>query len=545
MKKRTHKEFLKMVTDIVGYDKYEFLTEYIGCDKKITIKCKEDGYTWSINANGFLNNKCHCPKCSNKVMNKDTSYFKNQLKEIYNDEYTCLGEYVGAKIKVSIKHNTCGNIFEVTPDGITNGRRSGCPKCNHRKGADKLFVSHEEFVNRIDIIFNKRFTILSPYKGNHESVTVRHEDCGRVYDRQAGDMLQGKGCKWCGWGATKDTQWFKEKVQEMYQGEYSVLGEYVGSSTKILIKHNKCKKEYLISPSNFIHGARCKCQSISKGEKIIETFLHFNNIKFKQEYTYSDCKDKSRLPFDVAVKDNLDNVLLLIEYDGIQHFKAVRGEKQFKSTQHHDRIKNEYCRLHNIKLLRISYLDYNNINNILIDFFKQYLFKNTEIPTVGLNIWEEANQYKLIKILKELPNGVYPKRYIIDRLNSSTIVSSLDSLFRMDCVKEIAKPLGIEISGLSMVVSNNYIDYKSYRNIIKINFESNNIKTISMFKQLYDNINKINDRHYKRDIFEDMNCFKSVKKDGGNYLFVLQFLKDNAISMDCNYVRKINKKEWI
>ena len=87
MRKRTHEQFVEEVLNIVGHEKYEFLTEYQGCDKKITIKCKEDAYSWSIQANGFLNNGCHCPKCNNKVMNKDTDYFKTQLKELYEDEY--------------------------------------------------------------------------------------------------------------------------------------------------------------------------------------------------------------------------------------------------------------------------------------------------------------------------------------------------------------------------------------------------------------------------------------------------------------------------
>lgn len=57
-----------------------------------------------------------------------------------------------------------------------------------------------------------------------------------------------------------------------------------------------------------------------------------------------------------------------IEYDGIQHFKIIEyfgGRSGFMKQKHRDKIKNNYCKENNIKLLRISYNDFNNINNIL------------------------------------------------------------------------------------------------------------------------------------------------------------------------------------
>lgn len=59
---------------------------------------------------------------------------------------------------------------------------------------------------------------------------------------------------------------------------------------------------------------------------------------------------------------------MLIEFDGIQHFVPVErfsGLKTFKQTQWNDKIKNEFCNNNNIKLIRIKYTDYNNIETIL------------------------------------------------------------------------------------------------------------------------------------------------------------------------------------
>ena len=51
---------------------------------------------------------------------------------------------------------------------------------------------------------------------------------------------------------------------------------------------------------------------------------------------------------------------LVIEFDGIQHFKPVKlfgGEKEFEKTKIKDEIKSRYCLDNNINLIRISYLE--------------------------------------------------------------------------------------------------------------------------------------------------------------------------------------------
>lgn len=44
-----------------------------------------------------------------------------------------------------------------------------------------------------------------------------------------------------------------------------------------------------------------------------------------------------------------------IEYDGIQHYKPIHGNKQLADYKRRDNIKSLYCRYKGIKLLRIAY----------------------------------------------------------------------------------------------------------------------------------------------------------------------------------------------
>ena len=103
----------------------------------------------------------------------------------------------------------------------------------------------------------------------------------------------------------------------------------------------------------------------SKGEQIIAELLTKNGINFIREYYFKDLVSKNNYPlrFDFAIIDDEKNLIKLIEYDGGQHFKPIEqfgGQEAFEELKQRDKIKNNYCREHNINLLRIS-KDYRNL----------------------------------------------------------------------------------------------------------------------------------------------------------------------------------------
>ena len=50
-----------------------------------------------------------------------------------------------------------------------------------------------------------------------------------------------------------------------------------------------------------------------------------------------------------------DNLKLIVEFDGSQHFYKSRTMYNTERVKKHDEIKNKYCEDNNIKLLRIPY----------------------------------------------------------------------------------------------------------------------------------------------------------------------------------------------
>lgn len=134
-----------------------------------------------------------------------------------------------------------------------------------------------------------------------------------------------------------------------------------------------CGNIFNISSRNIGKSYSCGCIK-SKGEFLITKLLKELNYNFKKEIKFSDLYgEKDNLRFDFGVFDEKKNLLCLIEYQGVQHFKTTSGwnnEEKLKLTQKYDKIKEEYCKKNNIKLIRIPYTDYNKIS---IDYMRRVM----------------------------------------------------------------------------------------------------------------------------------------------------------------------------
>ncbi|MDN6718822.1 MAG: hypothetical protein L0L51_09540, partial [Lactococcus lactis] len=112
-----------------------------------------------------------------------------------------------------------------------------------------------------------------------------------------------------------------------------------------------------------------------KGEKTISDILNSLNIKYTNQKRFSECKYRQTLPFDFYAYN--ENSKLLIEFDGIQHFKSIDffgGAEALKDTKLRDQIKNNFALSNNIPLLRIPYTEQDNIKQILTNKLKELNF---------------------------------------------------------------------------------------------------------------------------------------------------------------------------
>lgn len=173
--------------------------------------------------------------------------------------------------------------------------------------------------------------------------------------------------------------WKNKNTETFIKEAIKIHGKKYDYSKVVYFRNNKpiiviCDKhgEFTTTPNKHLLGYGCSICNESKGEKRIRVFLENKNIEFIREKKFEDCRSKifyngyRQLPFDFY----LPAYNLLIEYDGIYHFRyclitGVINEDFSESTSNNDKIKTEYAKSKYIKLLRISYDKYEEIDNIL------------------------------------------------------------------------------------------------------------------------------------------------------------------------------------
>lgn len=205
-------------------------------------------------------------------------------------------------------------------------------------------------------------------------------DCGNEVKVPI-DRLTGKNTQSCGCLS-------KEKTSERFC--IDLTGQTFGKLTVIKRDNTKnykrvhwlCKCSCGNSELESVDGyylrsgekTQCsKCVPKSKGEEQIKNILIKNNISFTQEKSFDDCRfpKTNRLArFDFYIDNKY-----LIEFNGRQHIQNTskwNNEWNLEYVQEHDQIKNNYCKEHNIPLIRIPYskINYIKLEDLLLETSK-------------------------------------------------------------------------------------------------------------------------------------------------------------------------------
>ena len=132
------------------------------------------------------------------------------------------------------------------------------------------------------------------------------------------------------------------------------------------------------------HTSSCGCmksEQTSRRELYISKLLTDMSVSFVTQKSFSDCRGIGGRPlkFDFYIPSRN----LLIEYDGIQHFKAIDywgGNEGLVKQQQNDEAKNQYCSNKNISLLRLPY----SLTDLqLAEIIASKIFENPVTTTVA------------------------------------------------------------------------------------------------------------------------------------------------------------------
>ena len=243
---------------------------------------------------------------------------------------------------------------EFTQMPTVHMKGGGCNLCS----LEKKSIENRGDVNKFIMISNKQhnnkycYTKVK-YISNRKKVIIIcpiHGD----FEQEPRSHIKS-GCPLC---ANKNvtTEIFIQKSKLKHGDYYSYeLVKYKSSIKKVKII---CTDRHIfeITPNNHLSGKGCPICRESKGEREIRKYLDDNKISYIRQYKMNECRYKRPLPFDFYLND----LHILIEYDGEQHFNKFRFEEDdslLKFRILKDNIKTNYCIKNNITLIRINYLD--------------------------------------------------------------------------------------------------------------------------------------------------------------------------------------------
>jgi len=218
----------------------------------------------------------------------------------------------------------------------------------------------EEFIIKARKLHGNKFGYdLVEYNNSKIKVKIICSKHG-IFEQRPNDHLTGYGCKKCQYEKTSKMNKFTndifiDKARQIHNNTYNYsLVEYDGYDNKVIIicfKHGKFKQ----SPHAHLRGAGCPVCKESRGEKLITNFLNKNDIKFKRQVTFDGLiGDVNPLVFDFYLPEHK----MMIEFDGIQHFKSIKffgGTKQLLKQKEYDKKKIQFAVNNGYKLLKLSY----------------------------------------------------------------------------------------------------------------------------------------------------------------------------------------------
>ena len=136
-------------------------------------------------------------------------------------------------------------------------------------------------------------------------------------------------------------------------------------------------KGYIFTKRNNVFDIAVKDLMPHSNKKIIVTcdycgkeyIMQYNLILNGRNAIQKDCCPNctGKKTSEVSKQRRSEKYNLIIEFDGQHHYKITYSVEHYETTVRHDKIKNDYCKSHNIDLLRIPYWECNNIESIIAD----------------------------------------------------------------------------------------------------------------------------------------------------------------------------------
>lgn len=179
-----------------------------------------------------------------------------------------LGEYQNQRTKIQVQCRDCRHEWLANPSDLLSGH--GCPKCRYINNSRRSRMSHEMFIERLNII-NPNITVLDNYLTSQQKITVKCNLCQYTWLVKPNTLLNGTGCANCAGLKKKTTSEFVEALRKT-NPTIDVLGEYSGNRACIKVKCQLCGHIWSPTVKALLNGRGCP-QCSKAGTSFMEQFI--------------------------------------------------------------------------------------------------------------------------------------------------------------------------------------------------------------------------------------------------------------------------------
>ena len=312
-------------------------------------------------ANKYLCDDKNCEACRKKSFRSHpASKYWSQENEVSSRQV-----FKNSSKKYLFDCGICDHTFDSTLSNVIKG--TFCPYC-----ANSLLCSDDEcktcreksFVTNDKANFWSDENKVRPhqvFKSSHKKYKFDCNDCDHTFEISPADITHGNHfCPFC----SSQKLCLDDNCKTCYNRSFKSFSksDYWSSDNGIdprqVFKYSTkkykfdcpyCKQIYEAQVCNVTNGNWCNCKR-NKTETILYEVLQMvtDNSTIRQK-KFKWCKRTNCLPFDFCIKD----LKLIIELDGIQHFKQVANWKSPNKIQKNDIYKMKCANQHGYSIIRI------------------------------------------------------------------------------------------------------------------------------------------------------------------------------------------------
>ena len=246
----------------------EIVGDHFLSGRRIKCKCKKCGYEWNANVSNLLRGS-QCRNCLG-LLCKTSEQFIEEARQA-NDRVEVLGKYINDSTPITCKCVFCGHVWDSRPRNILKG--NACPKCKGKRISETKRKTTEQFKEEL-LSISPNIEVIGEYTGANNHIMCKCRECGKTWEPQASNLMQGKRCPYCKGkrSSVKQRKTTAQFIEEMsiVAPNVEVIGEYINCHTNIRYCCKTCGYEWEQAPSNFFRMTRHNCRNCHTPYKRIQ-----------------------------------------------------------------------------------------------------------------------------------------------------------------------------------------------------------------------------------------------------------------------------------